>query len=326
MFYRKSITNEMTQDIYNLWVALKEAFQADLKSSRVDWMEEETREYALQKLEAMRFAVLSFEPNNFEEEFSQLQFNEHNYMENLIALLHSKGNRSRAAVHEPPQPEDEGYEQSYVPSYAPIDNLLKVPVSLVYQYHKFASSYPKALNFGSMGVFIGHEMLHGFDDAGRKYDAKGNTRNWWQPRCTSEFQKRTECFINQYHNFTLKDGQQLPLMKLQAENIADNGGVRAAYAAYMEWYEKNMIKNPQVAQTSELLTGLNYTHQQLFFINYGQIWCTSYQDSYISTTYSVHAPHTFRAFAPLANFDEFARVFQCAEGSRMNPVERCEIY
>ncbi|XP_073820208.1 neprilysin-1-like [Musca autumnalis] len=325
MFYRKHITEEMLPSVEFMWHELKTAFQQQLLSPQLNWMAESTRKYALQKLEAMRFAILSFEANNFTQEFSQLHLNETNYFENLLALQTLQGNLTRAAVHAAPQPDDDGYAASYVPSYSPIDNLLKVPVSLLYQYHLYSSAYPNALNFGSLGVFIGHEMLHGFDDAGRKYDARGNSNNWWQPHCTKEFQKRTACFINQYHQYTLSDGKHLPLMQLQAENIADNGGIRAAFTAYKQWYEKTRLLDQEL-EMKETLTGLNYTNEQLFFINYGQSWCSSYEPTYYSTIDAVHVPGKFRVLGPLSNLKEFSKAFNCPVGSLMNPADKCEIY
>ncbi|XP_061400136.1 endothelin-converting enzyme 2-like [Musca vetustissima] len=325
MFYRHYIREDMKPAVEFMWHELKSAFEQQLRSDKLNWMAESTREYALQKLEAMRFSILSFEANNFTEEFSQLQLSDDNYLQNILALQRLKGNLTRSAVHSPPQPDDDGYAASYVPSYSPIENLLKIPVSLLYQYHLYASAYPNALNFGTLGVFVGHEMLHGFDDAGRKYDAQGNSHNWWQPHCTSEFQKRTNCFMQQYHRYTLQDGHQLPMMKLQAENIADNGGIRAAFNAYRQWYEKAKTSDPQV-ESKEILTGLNYTNEQLFFIGYGQAWCSAYEPTYYSTIDAVHVPGKFRVLGPLSNLQEFSKAFNCPLGSNMNPADKCEIY
>ncbi|XP_005189581.3 endothelin-converting enzyme homolog [Musca domestica] len=325
MFYRKYITEDMKPSVEFMWHELKTAFRQQLLSPKLQWMAESTRKYALEKLEAMRFTILSFEANNFTQEFAQLHLSDTNYLENLLALQNLKSNLTRAAIYAPPQPDDDGYAASYVPSYSPIENLLKIPVSFVYQYHLYASAYPNALNFGTLGVYIGHEMLHGFDDAGRKYDAKGNSHNWWQPHCTAEFQKRTSCFVQQYHRYTLPDGKHLPVMQLQAENISDNGGIRAAFTAYRQWYEGAKKQDPQV-ESNELLAGLNYTNDQLFFISYGQSWCSTYEPTYYSTIDAVHVPSKFRVLGPLSNLQEFATAFNCPLGTNMNPVDKCEIY
>ncbi|XP_013119317.2 neprilysin-1 [Stomoxys calcitrans] len=327
LFYRKFITQDMIKDMEFLWHQLRAAFKEDFLSDRLSWLEDDTRLAALEKLQAMKFEILSHESDTLTQDYQYLKLSPNNFMENILALQAWTANLTRAYIHRTHLPDDDdGNAVSYVPSYSPKENVVKVPVSVLYQHHKYAPAYPKAVNFGTLGSFIGHEMVHGFDDAGRKFDALGNIRNWWRPKCLEEFENRTKCFMQQYHNFTLDDGvHHLPAIKLQAENIADNGGVRAAFTAYMKWYEQELSSNAQLVE-SEQLPGLNFTHAQLFFVSYGQIWCTDYVPPYEFLTQSLHAPAKFRVLGSLSNFEEFAKAFQCPVGSAMNPVDKCQIY
>ncbi|XP_075148784.1 neprilysin-2-like [Haematobia irritans] len=325
-FYRKYIRSTMEKDVKFLWQQIRGAFKEALLSNSLNWLAESTRSEALQKLETMKISILTFESINFTQMYSNVHLDPLNYMENKLTLQALRANEIRSQVNQPPQIDvTDGSAISHVPSYSATENTVRIPVSLLYLYHIYGPSYPKAINFGTMGAFMGHEMIHGFDDSGGVYDAKGNTRNWWQPKCFEEFKERRKCFMEQYHKFTMANGQHLPLMPLQSENIADNGGLHIAYEAYTKWFEQELSGNLQL-QVSEQLDGLNYTHKQLFFIAYGQSWCTSYSSTVMDTTEDIHMPPKYRVLGTLANSMEFSKVFQCPLNSGMNPSKKCVIY
>jgi len=177
--------------------------------------------------------------------------------------------------------------------------------------------------FGTLASLIGHELIHGFDDSGRKFDAKGNSNDWWDERSSNNFLKRRECFTKQYGRYVY-DGIQLKESTSQSENIADNGGMRLAYTAYQKWYESQTKKD----LAKETLPNLRYTAKQLFFISFAQIWCNDVHPKVKALQVSVdqHMPGKFRIIGPLSNFDEFSKEFNCPSGSPMNPREKCVLY
>lgn len=208
------------------------------------------------------------------------------------------------------------------------------------QGHFFSADRPRYMNFGAIGLVIGHEITHGFDDEGRRFDLNGNLLNWWAKTTEKAFLGKAQCIIDQYGNFTEPlTGLKLNGVTTQGENIADNGGIKEAYFAY-----KNYVKQKGFEQT---LPGLNYTPNQLFWISAAQTWCSVFRKGrfkIFSTTqhlYRVclfsekmrmqvltneHSPPMFRVLGPMGNMKEFSDDFHCAKGTKMNPVKKCTIW
>jgi neprilysin len=138
----------------------------------------------------------------------------------------------------------------------------------------FNADRPRYMNFASIGLVIGHEITHGFDDQGRQYDSEGNLVDWWEEATKTAYLEKAKCIIEQYGNYT----EPITKLKLngintQGENIADNGGVLVAYNAYLKWVEKNGEESK--------LPGLNYSPKQLFWINLAQTWCSAHREGEI---------------------------------------------
>jgi len=168
---------------------------------------------------------------------------------------------------------------------------------------------------------IGHEITHGFDDKGRQFDKHGNLKQWWDNATIQAFQKQAECIVRQYSSYKLDQvGLHVKGKMTRGENIADNGGLKQSFRAYRKWVERN--------GEEELLPGMELNHDQLFFLNYAQIWCGSMrpQDAETQIMSSVHAPGPIRILGPLSNSEDFARSFNCPRGSRMNPEHKCSVW
>ncbi|KAK9477953.1 hypothetical protein V1514DRAFT_295011 [Lipomyces japonicus] len=176
----------------------------------------------------------------------------------------------------------------------------------------FSEFQPSYLNYGAFGSVAGHELSHAFDNQGRNYDEHGTLNDWWTPQVSEEFETRAQCFVDQYSQYSVIDEEGNVLHvngKLtEGENIADNGGIAAAFDAW----QKYEIKNP-----SPLLPGLNFTREQLFFINYGRWWCgktrpgTAAQLIYTDP----HSPAFVRVLAAVENSQPFIDAFQCTSKS-----------
>jgi predicted metalloendopeptidase len=185
----------------------------------------------------------------------------------------------------------------------------------------FASDWPMAMNFGGIGMVMGHELTHGFDDQGRKFDGEGTMRQWWAPAVADRFEDRAACVDQLYSGYEVQPGVHLSGKLTLGENIADLGGIKQAHRAFATWAADNGL-DPR----SEALEGL--THEQLFFVAFGQIWCTNAtpETERVLALTDSHSHPRFRVNGPLANFPEFAEAFACDPGEPMRPVDMCEVW
>jgi putative endopeptidase len=185
----------------------------------------------------------------------------------------------------------------------------------------FSRSIDDSVNFGGIGVVIGHELTHGFDDQGRKFDAAGNLRDWWTEQDGKEFETRANCIVDEYSNFVaVKDDKgevKLNGKLTLGENTADNGGLRLAYMALME------MLGPKA---SEKIDG--FTPAQRFFIGYGQIWCQNQTDQ-IARQLAItdpHSPGQYRVNGVVSNSPEFREAFNCKPGDAMVRENACRVW
>ncbi|GIY47406.1 neprilysin-2, partial [Caerostris darwini] len=177
------------------------------------------------------------------------------------------------------------------------------------------------LNFGAIGFVIGHEITHGFDDRGRQFDKDGNNINWWEPETDLTFKDRAQCIIDQYGNYSVGEvGLQVNGINTQGENIADNGGIKEAFRAYLQWIQDHGAE--------DFLPGIKYSPTQLFWISAANVWCGKYRPEVLKLRIMTgsHSPAPYRVIGPLANTPEFAREFGCPLGSPMNPVKKCSVW
>ncbi|EDW16178.1 neprilysin-4 [Drosophila mojavensis] len=329
MIFRRYNNNDTASDIDLIWHQLKSTFEQTLQSDEsLNWISRQTRESAIEKLAAMKLVVNSYANENLTEDFAGLRLQREDYVENLRQTFMLASIQHREQLHQPVKPLDAGDLLSYTPANILVENTIKVPVSLLQPYYLWAASYPNAIKFGTLGALIGHELIHGFDDTGRKFDARGNINDWWDEQSTHNFETRQRCFSEQYRMYVYH-GIQLPKAKSQSENIADNGGLRLAYAAYRNLQSAlDATVEGRRQLLKEKLPTLNYTNMQLFFISYAQIWCNDAHTGIHNLQISVdqHVPGELRVIGTLSNFDEFAKEFQCAVGTRMNPSNKCKIY
>jgi predicted metalloendopeptidase len=166
---------------------------------------------------------------------------------------------------------------------------------------------------------MGHELVHGFDNSGRGYDKNGIMHQWWNNETIIGFEKASECIVDQYSKYSI-EGDHLNGKQTLGENIADNGGLRAAYNAYNEWTKINGEEKPLP------LLGLN--HRQLVFVSFAQTWCSkSTPDAmHNSILTDMHSPPRLRVIGTISNSNEFAKAFNCPINSNMNPLKKCILW
>jgi putative endopeptidase len=204
--------------------------------------------------------------------------------------------------------------------YDPSNNDINFPAGILqppfYDYTK-----DPAVNFGAIGVVIGHEMTHGFDDQGSKYDAHGNLKNWWTPADKTAFDQRTGCEVKEYDTFEPVPGQNLNGKLTLGENTADNGGLRLAYRAL-----QSVLASEGPGAETKKIDG--YTPDQRFFISFAQIWCENTRPQYarVAAHTDPHSPGRFRTNGTVQNFDGFAKAFGCKKGQPMVSADPCVVW
>jgi putative endopeptidase len=204
--------------------------------------------------------------------------------------------------------------------YRPPMNDINFPAGIL-QPPFYGKLMDDAVNYGGIGVVIGHELTHGFDDQGRKYDAQGNFRDWWTPQDGKEFEQRADCTANEYSSFVAVNDAQ-GVVKLNGkltlgENTADNGGLKLAYMALTE-----VIGNTKVAPID------GYTPQQRFFLAYGQIWCQNVtdQEARKRALTDPHSPGQWRVNGAVQNSAAFQQAWGCKAGQPMVSENACRVW
>jgi predicted metalloendopeptidase len=177
-----------------------------------------------------------------------------------------------------------------------------------------------AFNYGGIGVVIGHEMTHGFDDSGAKFDANGNLAMWWTADDFKKFNARTDCVVKQFDEYEVEPGLHQNGKLVVGESVADLGGLAVAYAAYQKSLE-GKPRPPVIA---------GFTPEQRFFLGYAQIWAQNIRPeaARLRVATDPHPLGRFRVNGPLSNMATFAEAFQCKVGDAMvrPPDKRCQIW
>ena len=202
--------------------------------------------------------------------------------------------------------------------YNPTVNEMVFPAGIL-QPPFFHRDHPRSMNYGAVGMAMGHELTHGFDDQGRKFDGHGAMREWWDPAVVARFEERARCVETWYSKYEVEPGAKVNGKLTLGENIADLGGIKQAYRAYKAWEEKNGAPPSPVP-------GLN--NDQLFFVGFAQSWCERMTPERARMHVSVdpHSPARFRVEGPLAHFPAFSEAFACAPATPMNPKDKCEVW
>ena len=183
----------------------------------------------------------------------------------------------------------------------------------------FDQKMDDAINFGGIGAVIGHELTHGFDDQGRKFDPQGNLRDWWTEQDGKEFEKRAGCIADEYGSFVAVDDLKLNGKLTLGENTADNGGARIALMALREMLAQD-------GKSGEKSDG--YMPEQRFFLGYGRVWCEKRRPEFSRMLVSVdpHSPGRYRVNGVMQNMPEFQQAWGCKAGQPMVRQNACRVW
>ena len=205
--------------------------------------------------------------------------------------------------------------------YNPAENDINFPAGIL-QPPFFDKTEDEAVNYGGIGVVIGHELTHGFDDQGSKFDAEGNLRNWWTDADRAEFEKRTSCIADEYSSFISVDDLHLNGRLTLGENTADNGGLRIALMALRE----KMSREGANSKARQVRDG--FTTEQRFFLGFAQVWCENRtpESARLLIKTDPHSPGQYRANGAAQNSADFAKAFSCKAGRKMVSPTACHVW
>ncbi|KFV78037.1 Neprilysin [Struthio camelus australis] len=314
----KHVVQEMIADIREVFIKTLD---------ELTWMDVETKKKAEQKATAIRERIgypdeILTDNNKLNSEYQELNYKEDEYFENIIQNLVFSQKKRLKKLREKVDKEEWISGAAVVNAfYSASRNQIVFPAGIL-QPPFFSATQSKSLNYGGIGMVIGHEITHGFDDNGRNFNENGDLIDWWTEESAHNFKEQSQCMVYQYGNFSwdLAGGQHLSGINTLGENIADNGGVRQAYKAYENFVKKN--------GNEKLLPGLEMNHKQLFFLNFAQVWCGTYRPEYAinSIKTDVHSPGKFRVIGSLQNSPEFSEAFSCTKTNYMDPANKCRVW
>ena len=284
---------------------------------QLSWMDDTTRERALEKMHAVVNKIGY--PEQWRD-YGGLEVGD-DHLANMLAAAAFEFDREARDVG---QPVDRKRWYMTPPTvnayYNPSANEMVFPAGIL-QPPFFDPEFPMAMNFGGIGMVMGHELTHGFDDQGRKFDGSGRMTQWWEDSVVERFEEQAACVEALYDGYEVQPGLTLNGKLTLGENIADFGGIKQAYRAFRQWASDN-----DVAIDAPAMDGL--TQAQLFFVSYGQIWCTKATPE-IERVLALTDPHAhsrYRVNGPLSNLPEFWETFSCEENQPMRPQNTCEVW
>jgi len=311
LYVNKYFTAEAKQRMQELVDNLQKAFEGRI--SKLDWMSDSTKQKATEKLHA--FLKKIGYPDKWKD-YSQVQIQKGKFFE---AEMSARQNNYHFQVSKAGQKVDRTEWGMTPPTinayYNPTFNEIVFPAGIL-QFPFFDLAADDAINYGGIGMAIGHEMTHGFDDQGALYDKDGNLRNWWSREDSTRFRSKTQLVIDQYNQFTVLDTLHVNGALTTGENIADIGGLAIAYDAF---------KLTKQGQGAEKIDG--FTPEQRFFLSFAQIWRSKVKDERVRQLINIdpHSPPMYRVLGPLMNFDPFYAAFHVQQGDKMWKAENARI-
>ena len=297
--------------VANLVAALRD----DLTT--LSWMSDETRKKAIGKLEA--YVRKIGYPDKWRD-YEALQVTRGPYYNNAVSAGEFDFKRNLGKIGKPVDRTEWGMSPPTVNAYYnPQFNEIVFPAGIL-QPPFYDPKADDAFNYGGIGAVIGHEMTHGFDDTGARFDANGNLVMWWTKDDYKKFTDRTNCVVQQFDSYVVEPGLNQKGQLVVGESVADLGGLTVAFAAY----QKSLQGKPRPKNIN------GFTPEQRFFLGWAQVWAQNIRPeaARLRTATDSHPLGRFRVNGPLSNMPTFAQAFQCKDGDAMvrPPDKRCQIW
>jgi len=315
LYVSKTFTPQAKERARTMVANLVAALKDDLTT--LSWMSDETRQKAIAKLEA--YVRKIGYPDKWRD-YEALRVNRGAYYNNAIAAGEFDFRRNLGKIGKPVDRTEWGMSPPTVNAYYnPQFNEIVFPAGIL-QPPFYDPKADDAFNYGGMGAVIGHEMTHGFDDQGARFDANGNLVMWWTPDDYKKFTDRTNCVVKQFDSFEVEPGLFQKGQLVVGESVADLGGLTVAFAAY----QKSIAGKPRPKDIN------GFTPEQRFFLGWAQIWAQNIRPeaARLRNATDPHPLGRFRVNGPLSNMPQFAAAYACKEGDGMvrPPDKRCQIW
>jgi len=307
LYVKRYFNEDAKKRVLSLVNNLQKAFEKRIDN--LDWMSDSTKQKAKEKLYAI-IKNIGY-PDKWRD-YSNVQIKRTQYFENILALSQYDYQFQLAKLNKPVDKTEWGLDPATVTAYYnPSVNKIVFPAGIL-QYPYFDFTADDAIIYGGIGMVIGHEMTHAFDDQGARFDKDGNVKNWWTKEDFQRFRAKTGQLAALYSSFTVLDTVHVKGALTLGENTADNGGIAIAYDAFK--------MTPQ-GQGSEKIDG--FTPNQRFFLSVARIWRVKTRDAFLRTYVNTnpHSPAMWRVNGPLMNFEPFYRAFDVKPGEKNYKTE-----
>lgn len=321
MFVDAHFDENTKSTVKDMTTRVRKSFINNLGSQ--DWMDKSTKDAAKEKANAIKEDVgyPSFikDDSKLDALYSMLIVSD-DFFDNTLALNKMVVQKNLGMLGQPVDRNKWLNGPAQINAYySPQQNRI-VFLAGILQSPFYKKNYPKYFNYGSLGMIIGHELTHGFDNSGRLFDKDGNLKDWWSQSSTRNFLLKSYCLVNQYNNYEVF-GHDINGEQTLNENIADNGGIKLAYDAYKSWVSDN--------EKEGQLPDLNLSVDQLFFIGFATPWCSVYKKdaALFQLRTDSHTYNKYRVIGSLSNFERFSKAFSCSSSKEMNRGEdKCAVW
>ncbi len=311
-YVRQAFSPQAKQRVLKMAEQIEDAMQREIEA--LPWMTTETKREAVAKLSAVTNKIGY--PDQWRD-YGALAILPDDEIGNARRSREFEFHRELGKIGKPVDRAEWAMTPPTVNAYYDAQmNDINFPAGIL-QPPLFDRSSDDAPNYGDTGSTIGHELTHGFDDVGRRFDIQGNLRDWWTAEDAKQFEQRAACLVDQYSQFTAVDRLKVNGKQTLSENIADLGGLILAYNAW---------KDETKGQRSDPIDGL--TPEQRFFVGYGQSWCTNTREKTrrLRATADPHSPEEYRANGAVSNLPEFQQAFHCKPGVPMVRKDQCRVW
>ncbi len=307
---------ESKQRMLKMVDALEKSLDEDIHG--LSWMSDETKKQAKVKLEAIHNKIGYPE---MWRDYGSVVIKPGDLLGNVERANAFEAKRQIVKIDKPLDRKEWGMTPPTVNAYYSSSfNEIVFPAGIL-QPPFFDKAMDNAVNFGGIGLVIGHELTHGFDDQGRKFDPQGNLHDWWTEQDGKEFEKRTSCIADEYSNFVAVDDLKLNGKLTLGENTADNGGARIALAAL-----EHMIADDKTGKEGQKIDG--YTPEQRFFLGFGRVWCEKRRPEVarLRVLTDPHSPGKYRVNGVVQNMPEFQKAWGCKASQPMVAENACHVW
>jgi predicted metalloendopeptidase len=314
LYVERHFAGESKQIAVDLIRSIETAFEANLAG--LDWMDGVTRERALEKMHALTNKIGY--PEKWRD-YSGLGLKKGDFFANVLRAGHLEFQYQLDKVGGPVDPTEWRMTPPTVNAYYnPLQNEMVFPAGIM-QPPFFHRDFPTALNLGGIGMVMGHELTHGFDDSGRKFDPQGRLTQWWEDEAVEKFGAQADCVAELYDGYEVQEGLNLNGRLTLGENIADLGGIKESWRAYREAIG-------DAGSEESIVAGV--TNDQLFFVGFAQGWCSLISPEWErrAVIMDTHSHPRYRVLGPASQLRAFAETFQCDPGTPMHPEQVCEVW